>query len=405
MGTIPFESTDSNRQGSFLAAAVIVTDNFPCFFLPKMVAAAAKKLPCRLESVDSNGIVPIAAHEKDYKAAAHFRRRMQGILRNHLPNMPVAQSLGQRNLPAGATIERQILQNWPPAPAALLEVREDALAALPIDHEVFVVEAEGGAPAAERALKRFVERRIRKYPDDRNHPDIDATSRLSPYLHFGMISAHQIFKAVADAEDWTLTQLSDENKGARAGWWGMSEGSEAFLDQLITWRELGYNTCAKQPTTYDKYESLPEWARDTLEHHEADDRPHLYSRTQIENAQTHDPVFNSAMRQMREEGWFHNYLRMLWGKKILEWSPDGRTALNTMETIMNRWSLDGRNPNSYSGYFWTLGRYDRGWPERAIFGKVRCMTSKSTRRKVDMEDYLQRFGEPTKNLSLPFDKT
>jgi deoxyribodipyrimidine photo-lyase len=120
----------------------------------------------------------------------------------------------------------------------------------------------------------------------------------------------------------------------------------------------------------------------------------VYTRDQFEAAQTHDPLWNAAQRELRAEGWFHNYMRMLWGKKILEWSPTAREALATMTHIMNRWSLDGRDPNAYAGFFWTLGRYDRPWPERPIYGVVRSMSSENTARKVDVTDYLARYGEP-----------
>jgi deoxyribodipyrimidine photo-lyase len=126
--------------------------------------------------------------------------------------------------------------------------------------------------------------------------------------------------------------------------------------------------------------------------HRRDRRPHRYTLDQFEQAATHDPLWNAIQRQLRTEGWFHGYLRMLWGKKILEWSATPRQALATMTHLMNRWSLDGRDPNSYAGYFWTLGRYDRPWPERPVFGSVRPMSSERTRQKVHLEQYLARWG-------------
>ena len=172
----------------------------------------------------------------------------------------------------------------------------------------------------------------------------------------------------------------------------MSEASEAFIDELITWREIGFNYCAREPVP-DDYETLPEWARETLAEHEEDPRPYRYSLEEFEEAETHDELWNAAQSELRREGTIHNYLRMLWGKKILEWSDTPREALQTMIHLNNRWAVDGRDPNSYSGIMWTLGRYDRGWPERAVFGKVRSMTSDSTRRKVSLKKYLEEFGE------------
>jgi deoxyribodipyrimidine photo-lyase len=190
-------------------------------------------------------------------------------------------------------------------------------------------------------------------------------------------------------EGWSLGKLSAKATGSREGWWGVSPGAEAYLDQLLVWRELAFNTAARRPDTYDSYDSLPAWALATLADHAGDVRPFAYSRDQLEAAETHDPLWNAAQREMRRDGWFHNYMRMLWGKKILEWSASPRDALATMIHLMNRWSLDGRDPNSYAGYLWTLGRYDRPWPERQIYGKVRSMSSERTARKVRVREYLK----------------
>jgi deoxyribodipyrimidine photo-lyase len=152
---------------------------------------------------------------------------------------------------------------------------------------------------------------------------------------------------------------------------------------------------------HDRYASLPEWARRTLERHEADERPYLYSRAELAAARTDDRVWNAAQRQLVEEGWVHNYLRMVWGKRILEWSRTPADALDTMIDLMNRYALDGRDPNTYSGIFWTLGRYDRPWgPERPIFGTVRYMSSENTVRKLRMKAYLNRWGDDARSRPL-----
>ena len=193
-------------------------------------------------------------------------------------------------------------------------------------------------------------------------------------------------------EGWTQRKLKASGGGKREGWWGTSRGAEAFLDELVTWRELGYNMCALRDD-YDRYESLPEWARSTLEAHARDRRPSRYTLAQFESASTHDPLWNAAQRQLVREGRLHNYLRMLWGKKILEWSRSPRQALETMIHLNNKYALDGRDPNSYSGIFWCLGRYDRPWgPERPIFGTVRYMSSENTARKLSVKEYLQTYG-------------
>ncbi len=375
-------------------ACLVVTDLFPCFFLPRMVAAAGARLPVLLEAVDGNGLLPLAAHEKAYSAAAHYRRHAQALLPEHLAQAPVKTPLGRRALPSRARLPREVLDRWPPATAALLEGDAAALSSLPIDHAVPPSPMHGGPQAAAANLREFVRDLLPGYAERRGVPDLDATSRLSPYLHFGHVSAHQVFGAVAAREQWSPDQLAPAATGAREGWWGMSGDAEAFLDQLVIWRELGYTTCDQEPGTYDRYEALPEWARQTLAEHAADPRPHRYDREGFERARTHDPLWNAAQRQLRQEGWFHNTLRMLWGKKILEWSATPEEALATMIHLMNRWSLDGRDPNSYSGFAWVLGRYDRGWPERPVYGKVRSMSSERTAKKAAVAELLRRYGTP-----------
>jgi len=165
------------------------------------------------------------------------------------------------------------------------------------------------------------------------------------------------------------------------------------LDELITWREIGYNMCW-QRDDYDQYDSLPNWAKQTLAEHADDERPELYDLDDFERARTHDPLWNAAQIQLVREGRIHNYLRMLWGKKILEWSASPQDALAIMIELNNKYALDGRNPNSYSGIFWVLGRYDRAWgPERPIFGKIRYMSSDSTARKVRVGNYLKQYAK------------
>ena len=160
----------------------------------------------------------------------------------------------------------------------------------------------------------------------------------------------------------------------------------------MTWRELGLNFAGKREDA-ESYDALPPWARVTLEKHADDPRPYLYSPDALEQARTHDPLWNAAQVQLVREGRIHNYLRMVWGKKILEWSPSPRVALETMLGLNNRWALDGRDPNSTSGIFWCLGRYDRPWgPERPIFGTVRFMSSANTRRKLRVKGYLARYA-------------
>ncbi len=372
------------------AAAVVVTDEYPCFFLPQAVAAAGRKLSVRLEAVDSNGILPLAAADRAFTAAVHFRRHMQRSLRAALLDWPAPRPLANLRLPETA-LPAGVRRRWPAATRSFLEDPR-ALAKLPIDHEVGAVTTRGGPVAGRRALRSFVSKRLQDYHLRHNHPDDRGTSRLSPYLHFGHLSPHEIFEAVMKRERWSPGRLAAIATAQREGWWGVGPGAEAFLDQLVVWRELAFNTCFKRPDDYDQYESLPAWALTTLKRHQSDRRPHLYRRAQFEGAATHDPLWNAAQREMVRTGWFHNYMRMLWGKKILEWSRTPHEALATMTAIMNRWSLDGRDPNSFAGYFWTLGRYDRPWPERPVYGTVRSMSSERAAQKVRATKYVRTFA-------------
>ena len=252
---------------------------------------------------------------------------------------------------------------------------------------------KGGVDAAAGLLRLFVSRRLQRYSEDHNHPDADATSHLSPYLHFGHISPHEVFSAVMTHERWTTRRLATRGGGAREGWWNVSPSAESFLDQLVVWRELAFNGSA-WIDGFERYDTLPPWARATLEAHREDPRPHVYDLSTLLGARTDDEVWNAAQRQLASEGWFHGYMRMLWGKKILEWSADPATALAHMEHLMNRYSLDGRDPVSYANFGWVLGRYDRPWPEHAVFGTVRCMTSQSAKRKLRLREYLLKYGTP-----------
>lgn len=344
-------------------ACMVVADDYPCFFLPRLLAAAAERVPCLLEAVDSNGLLPLRAAPKTFVRAFDFRRFLHKALPQHLKDVPAPDPLRNAKLPRPPALPRNVTRRWPPG------TRCD-LAALPIDHGVAPAPVRGGTLAGRERLARFAARALSRYSEDSRQPELDATSRLSPYLHFGHLSAHEVHARVAKRK-----------------------GAAPFLDQLVTWRELGFNYCAKRPAEYDRYESLPHWARSTLAEHAADPRPHRYTLEELEAGRTHDRLWNAAQGQLVREGWFHNSVRMLWGKKILEWSRTPQEALQAMVHLMNRHSLDGRDPNSYSGIFWVLGRYDRAWgPERPVFGKVRYMSSENAVRKLRLKRYVERYA-------------
>jgi deoxyribodipyrimidine photo-lyase len=374
-------------------AAVVVTDDFPCFFLPRMTQAAAQRLDVLVEAVDGNGLLPLRAADRVFATAHAFRRFLQQRLRPHLDQFPLPDPLAVP-LVTFTQLPRQTHSRWPAAKLPLYLGAPARLHEFPIDHQVRVSPLRGGPVAAEERLETFVRRRLSRYGTQRNHPDQDATSGLSPYLHFGHVAPHQVFDRVMRHAGWSTNRLAAKASGSRQGWWGVGEEVEAFLDELITWRELGYNICW-QRDDYDQYSSLPDWARKTLEDHLRDRRDPVYSLAQFEAAETHDKLWNAAQRELVREGRMHNYLRMLWGKKILHWSRSPQEALRIMIELNNKYALDGRDPNSYSGIFWVLGRYDRAWgPERKIFGKIRYMSSENTARKLQLAEYLRQHAPP-----------
>ncbi len=227
-----------------------------------------------------------------------------------------------------------------------------------------------GTRAAQSLLTTFLRRDLDGYADARNDPASPQASRLSPYLHFGQISPVEIAVKVG-----------------RAGS-GSSDDKEAFLEELIVRRELAMNFvsfCAD----YDKYACLPDWASRTLDEHRDDPRPHRYTRQELEDAGTHDPYWNAAMQEMLKTGYMHNYMRMYWGKKIIEWTNTPEYAYSTALYLNNKYFLDGRDPNSYTNVAWLFGLHDRAWAERDVFGKIRYMSASGLESKFDIDSYVQ----------------
>lgn len=228
----------------------------------------------------------------------------------------------------------------------------------------------GGQTAARAALAGFLGARFARYAQNRNQPHTDDVSGLAKHLHFGHLSPVEIALAAEEA--------------------GGGENLDAFLEELIVRRELCVNFVWYTPG-YDTYEgAVPEWARRTLEAHRRDPREHVYSRAQLEAARTHDPSWNACMLEMLHTGYMHNYMRMYWGKKVLEWIPDPAEAFHLTLEWNNRWFLDGRGPGSFAGVGWVYGLHDRPWPERAVYGTVRSMTASGLKRKGDPEAYLRK---------------
>lgn len=374
-------------------ACLLVADDFPCFFHPTLYSRIVSKWPVAVELVDSNGILPMRAADKTFTVAHSFRRFLQKELPKHLESFPSKNPLSKVDLPKANKLIAKTQKRWPPAKLKEYAEGTKHFDRFEIDHTVAPVDYAGGSVAAKHCLDRFVKSRLAKYDTDRNIPDLEGASQLSPYLHFGHISAHEVFEAVMAKVKWKPDKIKKPN-GKALGYWGATQQAEAFLDELITWREIGFNMCHRE-ADYDQYASLPEWAKTSLAAHAKDKRPTIYTLEQLDQSQTYDDLWNAAQNQLVQEGRIHNYLRMLWGKKILEWSPSPKVALEYMIHLNNKYAIDGRNPNSYSGIFWVLGRYDRAWgPVRKIYGKIRYMTSDSTRRKFAVKKYLEKFGGP-----------
>ncbi len=230
----------------------------------------------------------------------------------------------------------------------------------------------GGYTQASQLFFDFLNKKINRYPES-NDPSLDLTSKLSLYLHFGQISSLEIL-------DRLFMAL---NSGQIEG-----EGFDAFVEQLLIRRELAFNYVYYQKG-YDQFETMTEhWAYETMRIHDLDERPYLYSKEVIENQKTHDPYFNAAMKQMVITGYMHNYMRMYWAKKIMEWTPSFKEAYETILYLNNHYFIDGRDPNSYTGVAWCFGKHDRAWTERKVFGKLRYMNAQGLERKFDIKAYV-----------------
>jgi deoxyribodipyrimidine photo-lyase len=245
-------------------AVAVVTDEFPCFFLPRMAASVAKRIAVRVEQVDSNGLLPLRATDKAHVTAYAFRRMLQKAVLPHLEEIPRSapfEGFAPKRL---ASLPKEITARWPAANLESLD--RNGITTLPIDHTVGAVGTAGGTTAARAAWQRFLSQNLLRYAADRSHPDDGVASGLSPWLHFGHISTHELFDSLAEWQDWSPEKIGVRAAGQREGFWNMGPDADSFLDELITWRELGYGTCLFEPR-YAEYGSLPNWARATLDKH------------------------------------------------------------------------------------------------------------------------------------------
>jgi deoxyribodipyrimidine photo-lyase len=340
-------------------ASTVVTDVGYLRIQKAWRSQVAKMAPCPVVQVESDVIVPVqVASHKDAYAAATLRPKIQKQLQTYLVPVketpPKRDSLGLR------------FKGLDPHHV------DKVLSRLQIDRSVQPVSRfRGGTSNAHRLLDEFISQKLKYYAERRNDPSRDYGSCMSPYLHFGQTSPLEITLKVRQA-------------GGKP-----KEATEAYLEELIVRRELSMNFVHYNPN-YDSFKALPAWAKATLTAHRKDRREYLYSWEQWEHARTHDPYWNAAQREMVITGKMHNYMRMYWGKKILEWSKTPEEAYRTALYLNNKYELDGRDPNGFAGVAWCFGKHDRAWKERPIFGKVRYMNAAGLRRKFNIEAYVKR---------------
>jgi deoxyribodipyrimidine photo-lyase len=338
-----------------ISAGAMITDFSPLKINRAWKKTVAQQLDCPLFEVDAHNIVPAwLVSDKQEFAAYTFRPKIKRLLDKYLISFP--------------TLKKH------PYPY-LFQIRNDYQAIennLTIDRQVKMVSGfKSGEKAAYQAARNFIKNRLPYYNEQRNNPNLSAQSDLSPYLHFGQLSA-QGLALMIQASDAPLTD------------------KEAFLEELIVRRELADNFCLYNEN-YDNQKSLPQWAQLTLKKHASDKREYVYSKQEFELAHTHDKLWNAAQLEMIKTGKMHGYMRMYWAKKILEWTKDVETAFKIAIYLNDKYELDGRDPNGYAGIAWSLGGvHDRAWSERAVFGKIRYMNENGCRRKFDVDAYIQK---------------
>ncbi|MFW6056911.1 MAG: deoxyribodipyrimidine photo-lyase [Chloroflexota bacterium] len=339
-------------------AAAVITDRGYTRHQKAWRTDIAQGLECPCMQVETDAIVPVeSASNKEEYAAYTLRTKINRILLRYMVAPQEQEPVVTGFEP---DVESLDLSDW-----------VQILQTLPLDRSVGPVETVGGASTARRLLQEFIDGPLEHYHESRSDPNAGVYSGLSPYLHFGQISPLEIALA------------ADTHGGPAA---------DAFLDELIIRRELSLNFVHFNEH-YDSFECLPQWTRTTLSEHESDRRPYIHELHELERAGTHDPYWNAAQQEMLRTGTMHNYMRMYWGKKILEWSRTPREAFTAALYLNNRWQLDGRDPNSYAGVAWCCGKHDRPWKERPVFGTVRYMSATGLKRKFDMGEYVARNKE------------
>jgi deoxyribodipyrimidine photo-lyase len=340
--------------------AIVISDENPLRETEHWRVRAAQHLKVPFWSVDADVVVPSRLLGKEHFAARTIRPRLQELL----PQFLVPTKVVKAGIP------------WKkPRTLQSLSTHENFSAGWSLDRSVSPVEnLQGGSKRALSVLADFVKHGLENYRENRNHPDLSGTSHLSPYLHFGHIGPLTIAHAVQAAS-------------------APAAAKQAFLEQLIVRRELSVNF-VRYNSHYDSFACLEPWADRSFARHSGDRRPIVYDEEQLEQAETHDSLWNAAQKQMILTGWMHNYMRMYWAKKILEWSPSVATAYQRAVWLNDRYELDGRDPNGYAGIAWAIvGKHDRPWFERPVFGQVRYMSLASTGRKFDSKSYIAQIAK------------
>ena len=354
--------------------AIVVGDENPMRVPESWRASLAKDISVPFWTVDADCIVPQKLFPSVQFAAYTMRPKLYRLLPEYLTTFdnPSADHAWKRPRSFHAdSVHEDMTAGW-----------KD------FDRSVPPVEAwQGGAHAALARLQLFVKEILPRYELTRNQPDVDGTSCLSPWLHYGHIGAQTIALAVDEA-----AAKNPSLKSAR----------DSFFNELIAWRELCINFTRTNPN-YDNEQCAEPWAVKTIAEHARDEREHVYSLDQLEHAQTYDDLWNAAQTQMVRHGWMHNYLRMYWAKKILEWSPDNTTAFKHTVYLNDKYFLDGRDPGGYAGVAWAIvGKFDRAWNQHPVFGKIRYMSGASTGRKFNSKKYIAQMNalpDPTRTTS------
>jgi deoxyribodipyrimidine photo-lyase len=345
-------------------AAFLIADENPTRVPEQWRKRLASRIRIPFWTVDTDVVVPSKLMEKAQYGAYTIRPRLYRLLPEYLVPYENLHADHSWKRPKGFhadSVHQDMTRDW----------KE-------LDRSVLPVEAwKGGTRAALQRLKYFSGKLLESYDAQRNRPEIDGTSCMSPYLHYGHIGPITIALAV-DA----VTKRQPTLKTAR----------DSYFNELIVWRELAVNFVRYTPN-YDSPDCAEDWAKKTIADHARDEREHLYTLRQLENADTHDDLWNAAQIQMVRFGWMHNYLRMYWAKKIVEWTPNVATAMKYSIHLNDKYFLDGRDPNGYAGIAWAiLGKFDRAWGARPIFGKIRYMSGASTGRKFDSREYIRQMG-------------